>query len=81
MIDEGIEEIYLIVEAAHSAGQEEVPVHAFPFRMTSKRLGNERENTWYSYWQNLKIGYDLFKNNLMPPVVTVSNLEYTFSAK
>lgn len=80
MTDEGIEEIYSIVEAAHTAGQKEVPVHAFPFKMTSERLERERGNVWFSYWQNLKAGYDLFEQNLVPPLVSVSDMEYKFTA-
>ena len=47
MTDSGIEEIYLITEAALNGGQTNVPVHAFPFRMTSKRLNREQQNTWF----------------------------------
>ena len=81
MTDEGIEEIYLIVEAAHSSGQKKVPVHAFPFRMTSERLEKEQDNNWFSYWQNLKIGHDLFEKNLVPPEVTVADMKYAFSVR
>lgn len=81
MTDEGIEEIYLIVEAAHSSGQKKVPVHAFPFRMTSERLEKEQDNNWFSYWQNLKIGNDLFEKNLVPPEVTVADMKYAFSVR
>lgn len=80
MTDQGIEEIYLITEAAQKAGQNNVPVHAFPFRMTSERLKAERENPWHSFWKNLKTGYDLFEQELVPPFVSVSGQEYVFEA-
>ena len=80
MTDAGIEEIYLIVDAAHVQGQTAVPVHAFPFRMSSERLRAEHENKWFEYWENLKVGYDLFEVDRIPPVVSVSGLEYTFEA-
>ena len=79
MTDAGIEEIYLIVEAAQNAGQTAVPVHAFPFRMTNARLAREQGNTWFGYWQNLKQGYDLFETSRVPPEVSVMNLRYVFA--
>lgn len=78
MTDAGIEEIYLIVEAALLSGQERVDVHAFPFRMTDQRLSSERSNDWHGYWENLKAGYDLFEAALIPPRVFVSENEYAF---
>ena len=80
MTDAGIEEIYLIVEAAHRAGQHAVPVHAFPFRMTSERLKQEEGAVWFAYWQNLKQGFDLFETERVPPAVTVSGRAYSFQS-
>ncbi len=80
MTDEGIEEIYLIVDAAHRAGQSHVPVHAFPFRMSQDRLAREQGSQWYPYWRNLKTGYDLFELNKVPPKVSVREKQYVFDA-
>lgn len=80
MTDAGIEEIYLIVEAALLNGQENVDVHAFPFRMTEERLNSEQTSIWFGYWQNLKTGYDLFERTHVPPHVFVTNQAYTFEA-
>jgi murein L,D-transpeptidase YafK len=41
MTDKGIDEIYGFVAAALSAGQHEVPVHIFPFRMTDAAIAHE----------------------------------------
>jgi murein L,D-transpeptidase YafK len=41
MTDKGIEDIYGFVAAALSAGQREVPVHIFPFRMTDAAIARE----------------------------------------
>ena len=78
MTDAGIEEIYLIVEAALSNGGKDVPVHAFPFRMTSERLIKEQDNAWFGYWANLKAGYDLFEVERVPPIVSVWGRQYEF---
>lgn len=80
MTDAGIEEIYLMVEAALKAGQGDVPVHAFPFRMTDDRLAREQGHKWFSFWQNLKQGYDLFERDGVPPAVSVSGKDYAFNA-
>lgn len=78
MTDAGIEEIYLLVEAALKAGQRHVPVHAFPFKMTEERLAREQDNPWYDFWANLKTGYDLFEEDHYPPPVSVSDKAYVF---
>lgn len=54
MIDDAIEEIYLLAEAALNAGQGSFQVHAFPFRMENRELSGE----WAAFWGNLKTGHD-----------------------
>jgi murein L,D-transpeptidase YafK len=81
MTDAGIEEIYLIVEAAQQAGQTEVPVHAFPFHMSANRLAQEAENPWLGYWHTLQEGYALFETHKRPPQVTVVGAEYRFDVR
>lgn len=80
MTDAGIEEIYLIVEAALRGGQSSVPVHAFPFRMTDERLDGEKANIWFDYWKNLKVGFDMFESERVPPAVSVAQRSYTFES-
>jgi murein L,D-transpeptidase YafK len=41
MTNDGIDEIYALVEAALRNGQREVPVHIFPFRMTEEAIARE----------------------------------------
>lgn len=72
MTDPVIEEIYLIVEAALAGGQAQVPVHAFPFRMTEARLARvpEEETELVTFWQQLRPAYDHFeKTRTVPPMV------------
>ncbi len=77
MTDKNIEEIYALVEASLK-NQPKVPIHLFPFRMTKKRLQKETDNKWYSYWLNLKQGYDLFETNKIPPEYSSSLGKYEF---
>ena len=84
MTDPLIEEIYLLVEAALKRDQMNVPVHAFPFRMTEERLEraevDEKENAWLPEWLNLKSGYDAFERTRKVPDVSVSDEgSYVFS--
>lgn len=92
MTDRGIEEIYGFVEAALRAGQKEVPVHIFPFRMTDHAIARETGGGWMAFvgggnfqqwagfWKNLKEGYDLFESTGEPPVAYACGDHYRFGA-
>jgi murein L,D-transpeptidase YafK len=76
MTDQGIEEIYGLVEAALLAGQPSVPVHIFPFRMTDTFRLTSIGRTAFGYdelradfWANIKVGWDLFETARTPPSV------------
>ncbi|MBU1138980.1 MAG: murein L,D-transpeptidase [Proteobacteria bacterium] len=78
MTDFRMEEIYTIVEAAIIAGQSQVPVHIFPFRMTWENMAAHNNSKWVQFWENLKEGYDYFEGYRSPPLVTVQNKRYHF---
>ena len=79
MTDSKIEEIYTIVQAALANGQDFFRVHAFPFRMTKENMQQHKTEKWYSFWQNLKQGYDYFaQHNNNPPNVKIHNSQYIF---
>lgn len=80
MTDPLIEEIYLIVEAALNNGQDRVPIHVFPFRMTDERMAQARadKDEWLEFWSNLKEGSDLFEANHSPPIVSIGAGRYLF---
>lgn len=71
MTDRGIEEIYLVVEAALNAGGRDVPVHIFPFRMTDTALPRHRQSEWYGFWSMLKPAFDAFERTRMVPATRV----------
>lgn len=81
MTDAGIEEIYVLVEAALNIGQEAVPVHAFPFRMTEARMAQEVGNRWYGFWRDLKAGHDAFEVRRIPPDIRVSDGRYRIAMR
>ena len=76
MTNSGIEEIYLLVEAALKGGQGYVSVHIFPFRMTAKNMAAHQNSQWVGFWRNLKQGYDYFEKNRTPPLIDVSGRSY-----
>ncbi len=78
MTDQGIAEIYPIVEAALNAGQKEIQVQIFPFRMNEKALSAVQSNRWYAFWKNLKEGYDQFEKTKQPPQAYACNGRYVF---
>ncbi len=93
MTDRGIEEIYAFVEAALRAGQKEVQLHIFPFRMTEQALARETGGGWLAFvgatgnyehwtafWKNLKEGYDMFEQSGEPPVAFACGDHYAFGA-
>jgi len=78
MTDAKIDEIYGLVDAAIDGGQQEIPVHVFPFRMTDEMMLKYSDNEWYNFWGNLKEGYDYFEESRMPPNTAVINRRYVF---
>lgn len=78
MTDESIEEIYLLAEQSLMNGNEAVPVHIFPFRMTEANMRRYKNSAWMPFWSELKQGYDLFETNKFPPNVIAENGQYIF---
>ena len=78
MTDAGIDQIYAMVEAAIGAGQGDVDVHIFPFRMTGETMREHAASPDYGYWQNLKEGFDLFEAAHVPPTVGACRGRYVF---
>lgn len=76
MTDTKIEEIYTLVEQALKHGQNYVQVHAFPFKMTAKNMARYSHTQWYTFWTELKRGYDYFEAEKLPPLVKVKNGHY-----
>lgn len=78
MTDKRIEEIYTLMDAAFRNGQSFVRVHIFPFEMKGKNMGKHMWSPWYSFWSNLKEGYDFFEEKRRPPDIVVKNKRYEF---
>ncbi len=76
MTDKYIEEIYEIVEKTLNNGQEKINVDVFPFKMTAANMKRYKNSEYYSFWEELKPGYDYFEKNKQPPKIIVENKRY-----
>ncbi len=78
MTDPGIEEIFTLASKTLNNGHSFFRVHIFPFRMTEQNMKNYQGDDWYSFWLNLKTGYDWFEEKGSPPNVEVEGGVYVF---
>lgn len=69
MTDGYMEQIYTLVEAALNGGQDQVPVHVFPFPLTRENLHDRRFSRFAGFWGELAPGYRYFDRHRRPPVV------------
>lgn len=82
MTNEGIQEIYTLCLNAKLNGQEFIPVHIFPTRLTKagiNYLKNEFpfDSEKQQFWSELKASYDYFeKNHKLLPVMYSPNGKY-----
>lgn len=72
-------EVFRLATQALEAGQSNIPVHVFPFRMTEGNLAKYNAPEWRSFWANLKEGHDLFERTHRPPRVSVCGTRYGFA--
>ena len=72
-MNEKIEEIYVLAVMAHAAGQEKIPVHIFPFRMSEKNFDQyvNPKSKLQPFWKNLQQGFLFFENKKRVPLVSV----------
>lgn len=73
------DEIHRLTTAALDAGQEYVPIHIFPFRMTEENMRTHQSAAWQGFWANLKEGFDAFEKTKHPPRVAACGGRYTFA--
>lgn len=81
-----IKELYILCVEAKNNGQESIPVHLFPARLTQEnfQLLSEQypDKKLLNFWAQLKLGYFLFeKNRKIPEVFIHSNGAYDFVEK
>ena len=77
MTDEGIEEIWTVMQAAFDAGQTEIPVHIFPFAMPGGKLPEGwKSHEAAAFWTELAPAWAAFETSARVPEVSVSGGSY-----
>lgn len=76
MTNDKIEEIYAFVREALDGGQERVPVHVFPFRMTAANLTRHASHAAAATWGPLKEAYNEFAKTQLPPRIALCSKRY-----
>ena len=78
MTHKNVEEIYALVREALLSGQDSVPFHAFPFRMTAANMARHADDPNMPFWEMLKVGHDAFERTARPPRVAACDGRYRF---
>ncbi len=71
--DEKIAELYTLTSMAHRQGQQKIPVHFFPYKMSNQKF-TEMSNQYpahRSFWLQLKDIYDYFESNKNLPIIEI----------
>ncbi len=76
MSDHRMEEIYTLAHLAMDKGQKDINIHIFPFEMTQHNISKYIESPWFSFWKDLKKGYDIFERTHILPKVSIVNGQY-----
>lgn len=73
--DDKIREVYVLAVEARNAGQQNIPIHLFPARLSTDKLAIlKKEYTdaaTQKLWDNLKEGYDKFETSKLVPDVSI----------
>lgn len=80
MSDYFIEDIYICAVKAKNQGQQKIPVHIYPFRLSPSNLSNytrmEEFNKHQKIWWNLAQGYQFFEKKKRLPEISVNTQGY-----
>lgn len=76
MTDDLIEEVYALARDAIEGGEQRVPVHIFPFRMTAANLKIHADHPARMTWGPLKEAFDDFARTQEPPRVGLCGNRY-----
>ena len=81
LTDEKIKELYVLASEAKKNGQQQIPVHIFPFKMTDDNLKKYVQTYphFQVFWEDLQVGFLFFEENKKYPLFSVlSNGDYQF---
>jgi murein L,D-transpeptidase YafK len=76
LTDDLIREVYVLAVEARNAGQQTIPIHLFPARLSADKLAGLKKGypdaATHKLWDNLKEGYDKFEATKLVPDVTIN---------
>lgn len=77
LTDDKIKELYIMAVEARASGQNRIPVHIFPARLTATNLKQLRKEystdlPLLAFWEQLKNVYDYFEQAKQLPVVNIN---------
>ena len=83
LTDDKIKELYIMAVEARNGGQEKIPVHVFPTRLTEQGMSflksNHASSGHVEFWENLKKVYDDFEETKkLKPVRVNKGGQYFF---
>jgi murein L,D-transpeptidase YafK len=86
LTDDKIKEVYVLAVEARNNGQEKIPVHIFPTKLTDEGLSMLKatfpQATHFRFWSNLKTVYDDFERTRKLNPINVKNTgEYFLSSQ
>lgn len=78
--DDKIKEVYILAVEARNGGQDQIPVHIYPFKITDVNL--KKYSLQFpqhkAFWANLQQGYNYFEKHRSVPKITALNNVYQF---
>jgi murein L,D-transpeptidase YafK len=75
--DDKIKELYVIAVEARNYGQEKIPIHIFPARLTNETFAGLKsaymdQPVAVKFWDNLKLVFQYFEKNKILPEVKIN---------
>lgn len=79
MSDKSMAQIYALVRDGFLGGQSKVQIQALPFALNAANMALYAHDKNFTFWQNLKIGYDIFNITHQPVDYSAQKGAYKFT--
>lgn len=74
--DAPMQELFTAMRDSFKAGQKEIQLHIYPFRMNNWNLYTHKSNKNLDFWLQLKYGYDIFNETKKDLQIKILNGKY-----
>lgn len=78
LTNDRIKELYWVAVMARDNGQAQIPIHIYPYKFKNykhdslERAKHAGQSRLLSFWNNLRVGYDIFENSHRLPNVSIN---------